>query len=569
MAVTQKINIQLGSATSDRIDRGMFETNALSDVNTDADGNPTQGFIQAVRDLNVTDLRFPGGTIEGANDILAETVGNRLSPQATNFLNWVRGENANGLDLTVTLAIPSKRPITYDEVYNFARIVARDYPDLVKAVEIGNEYSIGETTINETIYGQRADIAARALADGFAAQGLIGDAQPDIVLQMAEIFGHGSSFSGTGDHLSANQELIAQLSTPAIKAIDGVVNHYYYIEEHQFDENFADPNNQGEINRETRFLFKKLEAFEDAWSDVAGSKQLDFYMTEWNVNRLNYDQHGLKAASALLQQFSYMVEMGVETAHIWPIQHKTGSAFAGSALGPSNPGPGATLFSLMSDSLSHDGAYNMKLMDLTGTSVPRGVSIEAFQNHEKTVLYVSSRADDDQNIRLDLRSIASQIKGYSAVIVGYDKASSDGLSEMADPNGSNRTIKREISAFEYEKLKKLPFFDINNPDHISISEAANGTLRYKTYLPTAEDIIPLVDQPKTIEDYYFASESDTLGELEYLSQQQLGGKEAVSFTLNPYEVIEITVTHGQEIVAPQPTTLTHVTGTTSVAVIRS
>ena len=80
MAVTQKINIQLGSATSDRIDRGMFETNALSDVNTDADGNPTQGFIQAVRDLNVTDLRFPGGTIEGANDILAETVGNRLSP---------------------------------------------------------------------------------------------------------------------------------------------------------------------------------------------------------------------------------------------------------------------------------------------------------------------------------------------------------------------------------------------------------------------------------------------------------------------------------------------------------
>ena len=43
MAVTQKINIQLGSATSDRIDRGMFGTNSLSDVNTDADGNPTQG----------------------------------------------------------------------------------------------------------------------------------------------------------------------------------------------------------------------------------------------------------------------------------------------------------------------------------------------------------------------------------------------------------------------------------------------------------------------------------------------------------------------------------------------
>ena len=87
---------------------------------------------------------------------------------------------------------------------------------------------------------------------------------------MAEIFGHGSSFSGTGDHLSANQELIAQLSTPAIKAIDGVVNHYYYIEEHQFDENFADPNNHGEINRETRFCSKSLRRSETrgpTWRD--------------------------------------------------------------------------------------------------------------------------------------------------------------------------------------------------------------------------------------------------------------------------------------------------------------
>lgn len=568
MSKIQNITFQAAQNTTTFVDPRLFGSNALADVNTDADGNPTESFIRAVRDFNVTDLRFPGGTAELLNDILAETTANRLSPQTANFLNWVRAENANGAELTVTLGIPTKRVITYDEVYNFARIVARDYADVVKAVEIGNEYSIGDDTITETVYGQRADIAARALDAGFKASGLFGDNQPDIVLQMAEIFGKGSTYNGTSDHLAANTDLVSHLSTPAIAAIDAVVNHYYYVEEHMFSEDFADPSDSASVNRETRFLFNKLDAFDTAWAKVAGDKELDFYMTEWNVNRLNYDQHGQKAASVLLKQMSYMLDMGVDVAHFWPVQHKTGSAIAGNSAGPFQPTPGGALFSLMSDSLV-DKNDPMAVLDLSSLEaqlamyMTSGFALNAFQNDAKTVVYVSSRSAQDIDFTLDVRALASQINGYSAAIVGYDRVSANGLSEMGDENGLNRTAKRSISENEYEKLKTLAFFDETNRNHIDISESANGMTRYKTYLPTFADIIPLVANPKGIEDYYFASESDVSGQIEYLSQAQLGSPQALEFTLNPYEVIEITLTHMAPVVktpktAPQAPVATDV-----------
>ena len=45
---------------------------------------------------------------------------------------------------------------------------------------------------------------------------------------MAEIFGGGSDYRGTGNHMQANKDIVQALSAKSIEAIDGVVNHYYY-----------------------------------------------------------------------------------------------------------------------------------------------------------------------------------------------------------------------------------------------------------------------------------------------------------------------------------------------------
>ena len=138
----------------------------------------------------------------------------------------------------------------------------------MSAIEIGNEYSIGQTTINETTYGFRANIAAKSLAEGFQAAGLSGDNQPDILIQMAEIFGRGSDYKG-GTHDGANTAIINQLSSGAIDAIDGVVNHYYYIKDHKGHDDFAAPSDTNAVALETRHLYKKIVSWQKAWETVS------------------------------------------------------------------------------------------------------------------------------------------------------------------------------------------------------------------------------------------------------------------------------------------------------------
>ena len=90
---------------------------------------------------------------------------------------------------------------------------------MVDAIVVGNEYSIGNDNQGEAAYGTASDQVIRALDSGFKAAGASGSSQPDILVQMAEIFGKGSDFRGTGQHLSANNEIIDQLSNQSKNAI--------------------------------------------------------------------------------------------------------------------------------------------------------------------------------------------------------------------------------------------------------------------------------------------------------------------------------------------------------------
>ena len=91
---------------------------------------------------------------------------------------------------------------------------------------------------------------------------------------MAEIFGRGSDYAGTGNHNLANAAIIAQLDDSAINAIDGVVQHYYYIKDHHGSDDFAGSGNGSGINTETRHLRKKIEAWEQQWAQVS-TRDLD------------------------------------------------------------------------------------------------------------------------------------------------------------------------------------------------------------------------------------------------------------------------------------------------------
>ena len=239
-----------------------------------------------------------------------------------------------------------------------------------------------------------------------------------------------------------------------------------------------------------------------------------------------------------------MLELGVDAAHAWPIQHKTPNSLAGNPAEPTELTPAGAAFQLLSQKfVETSGNPSAHLLKLNFDQRLTGLETVAFRQDYKTLLYISSRTAQTTQVTMDLRGIASDITTVSAVILGYDPASSDGLSEMGDANHKNRVAKRKIGYLEYQDLKSLAFFDEDNRDHITIKETAGGETKYLTYLPQFDDILPKHSNPKTLEDYYFASETDVSASFSKLSSAELGPVNNIAFQLDPYEVIELSIGH--------------------------
>jgi len=49
----------------------------------------------------------------------------------------------------VTFVLPTKTASTFAEVYDFAKNLQNSFPGLVDAIEVGNEYSIGNDNQGE------------------------------------------------------------------------------------------------------------------------------------------------------------------------------------------------------------------------------------------------------------------------------------------------------------------------------------------------------------------------------------------------------------------------------------
>ena len=551
MPFSKTISVSSVELTQHSVGTAHFGGNALNRVNVSEAGEISPNFLESAAALGLTDLRYPGGFMEDEGDLLAQSSPQELAPRLVNFLAEIRQHNTTENPYTVTVGIPTKNLSEkgYDsdsyaqKVFDFAHLLGRDYADVVRGIEIGNEYSIGSKWLSETAYGKWANVAAEALENGFKAAGLEGAEQPKVLIQMAEIFGRGSDYGGTGNHNLANAAIIAQLDDPAIKAIDGVVQHYYYIKDHQGSDDFAGSGNGSRFHTETRHLQKKVEAWDQQWAQVS-TRDLDLVFTEWNVQKSNADQLGLKGAGTLLKQFEYMLELGVDAAHAWPIQHKTPNSIAGNPAEPAALTPAGGAFQLLSQNFAgSSGAASARLLKLNLEEKLTGLETVAFRQDYKTLIYISSRSAQTTQFTIDLRGIGSDITTVSGVILGYDPTSSDGLSEMGDANHKNRVAKREISYIEYLDLKSLAFFDETNQDHITVKETSGGEVKYLTYLPQFDDILPKKPDPKTMEDYYFASETDVQASYKYLTSADLGPVDNITFQLDPYEVIEFSISH--------------------------
>ncbi len=460
-----------------------FGANAVPSVNTE-DGTPIDTFAQGLTSLRVTDVRYPAGQVEDLfENGMLDASGTLIAP-VVNFLDWARADNrAVSFVLPVEAGFPGAA-----EMSAFVAQIMEHYGDVVRSFEIGNEYW---GYMGETAYGQIAETCVQAVLEG---AGNAAD-RPEIIVQMGNPAGGESEFSdaarpdtGWADRIEgANTTIIDQLSDSSLSALSGVVEHYYYK---RTEDDFTNSSDE----------MASIDLKHAVWAERLG-RDIDLHLTEWNISARNHDQLGMKGASTLLEQFQNIVTMGVDAAQAWPIQHNTTNDLAGPSGSPLviDPDTGVatntvlgTMFGMMSRSLVGTSAVDAQFTNDDGS-----FEINAFSGGEKVVVYVSSRISDKIDLDIDLSGLIPNYASVTGYRIGYDAEGSDGV-----------------------------FY--NNRYNAATDPAEDKWLAAETVQIDGED--------------YCLNEHDARGKVTALTSDAFLADAHVSFSLLPYQVVELTYT---------------------------
>lgn len=401
------------------VSHDLFGANVAYSINTD-EGTPTETLQSSIEAFELENFRFPAGQAEPDGvagkdylDITQLTDTGDLRPELTDFMDNIEGG--------VTLVIPTAGTAVDDYgegLSDWTEKVMNEYGDKIDAFEIGNEYW---SYMGETEYGQKANIAIDALARGIALAD-VGD--PDILVQMAtpnaqSEFHVSVDDRGYADRLSdANNTIIDQLDETSRAHVDGVVEHYYWN-----DSPFPFDGKSTEV--------RHIDVDYDIWHDRFG-RDLDLYITEWNIKANNDVRTGVQSLPLLTEMVENMVELRVDTAHVWPINHNTtndigGSFDVGEVLtddqGRVIENVRGAMFDLMAKSLPGKELLRLDLENLPDTS-----DIAAYEGDGVIVLYIGSHSLEPVDLEFDLRDVAPDFQSATGVVVGYDPATSDGQS---------------------------------------------------------------------------------------------------------------------------------------------
>lgn len=464
----QFIELKSVISTGQTVTKNHFGGNAIFRKNTE-NGQPNEGFQKATSLLDIEISRYPAGEPDVAYKSGLISNG-ELPDHLKNYLDVARAEGEKVVIVTPTHAAYRSA----DELYEFITILIEEYGNVVHAFEIGNEYWNHQT---ETSYGKVADESLIAINRALTETGH----DAPIWVQMASAGGQASEFhinktdgGWVSRNIDANYAILDQLSTEARSLVDGVVEHYYFRNPNQF---LSQENTNDQL----------IGLDRDIWEQELG-RGLSLNITEWNIRTSNLDQLGIRAGSAIATQFSYLMQLKVDEAYVWPPQHNTTNDLAGSGDVVVDPETGivknsvaGAVFDLMSSSLV-GLEYIHSTMNIESSKFLHTV----YASDAKVVVYLSSRSHDIENIQFSLGEQFPNLQLKSALQVGYDKSTSDG-------------------------------------QHWSPSEQKFVSSQYV-----------MLDNEK-----YFINEHDVHADIKNIDINSFPDADVVELALNPYEIVEL------------------------------
>jgi Ca2+-binding RTX toxin-like protein len=496
--------IHPSSVQGNSVSESMFGGNHLLTTNTNLNH-----FASALNGLGVSGLRYPGGSVtEKHFDVTNpnQPIQDNRDPNSAllatgsfvsliDFLNFSISRSES-----VTLVLPTRnlligtlsaqdapREIDTSKVEDIKKFVKSllqtngSLPDAeIAAFELGNEYWYeGEMTARE--YGRVVNQLAVAVQEAIEESGLPQNKHPKILIQMGEPFDQQYKPGGIYGSLpwlqkvaQANNQIISEITNIKAKnSIDGLIEHFYSTQEN---------DELSYSNDSTRFIGTDFAHWKRA-----GYENVDLVITEWNIERNNSAQLGLKGASVLIEQFESMIKLGVDSAFAWPIQQDGPNDLAGGSNSAYRLSPLGAAFKLLAESLP--GAVLIETNQISSA-----VHISAYGTQEKYVFFVMSRDDEVQTAQLDLSGIVPHSYTMSAVKLGLDSTSVDGkhwdratsqyvsvtqpwnehdtkallMSLAPEQLGETNSLQIPLGAFEVVRL------EFTAPDYQSISSGDSG-----------------------------------------------------------------------------------------------
>lgn len=451
-------------------DAGLFGGNVLATHGSLIDS----AYDDAIEELGVTTLRFPGGS-------LTEYLFDIRTPNAIMSFDSRTGEIEELITLSefmeyaetagnpVTIVIPTRTQLSDRTDANGDRFTDIDAAELrgfvqdvvggvygdadVRAFEIGNEYW-GSGEMNAAEYGRLASemsvIVDEALSE-------VGADQVDVVVQKGNNYGTsslGDSYGGVTPEAALadvnakydlslgeeafyiggqvnwtyvnNEIVLSNFDTEQERdAIDGVVAHVY---------------SRGADNTPTRVF--DLENIEESWREEF--PDLDVYITEWNLkSTVGLDperDYGLFQAHEMLNLMEEFMRFDVTEANVWPLIQNTRNALSNGRDFDEATVSGE-LFAMMGETLPGKTLLDFTRDDDTTTEHAIGdVNVHAFAGEQELAFYIVNTDDRDPAMTdVDISDMVAAFGAADVTLLGVQ----DG--EAAGDNRSTAKVE-DISA---------------------------------------------------------------------------------------------------------------------------
>lgn len=424
-------------------------------------------YDEAINDLGVTSLRWPGGSrTEKSFDINepdAITVTDANTGQVdswiglTEFCSYAE-ENGH----PISIVIPTRFNLSEEpdssgnrtpefseaDLRQFVRDVASgEYgnPE-IHSFEIGNEYW-HSGYMNSVEYARLASEMSDIIDDEL---NLVSETYPSasdiqVTVQMGHNYGSArlnDDYEGlsTEEALQAiNDDYGLNLGEEALYS-DGTVNFGFvnnmiiineFVEDGTIDSIdgvIAHVYSLGEENQFSRVF--ELEMLNDTW--INNFPDLDIHVTEWNqrgvTEALERDEdYGLHQAEEMLNIMEEFARLGVDHAHVWPLINFTDNALNNGWTYDETNAPGA-MFRMMAENLP-----GKTLLDLNPNSERvteaefEDLNVHGFAGEGELVLYVTATQHDGvTSTNLDLSGLINDFSSIDLTILGVEEGANIG-----------------------------------------------------------------------------------------------------------------------------------------------